>query len=363
MKHNTSNIFVFELTAYTLLAVVVVGFIICLFYFDPVHYTLFITEDFWAENCTFISLAISGGVMIILALRYGIRLQKVIWVIIGIVLIMAAGEEISWGMRIFGIQKSEMLREINSQGETNLHNLKALAFINSRLHEIIAYIFISWSIFSVMVDLVMTRLKDKICNLGLPLIPIKLIPMMFLPSYFWLFRPVVKSDEIGEMFFGIAMAFFAINLFSNFAWINKQYSKIKAFGVMIGTTSLVVALTLAMTYIGVLLSGPRADGIGWRLNMTAQRDYPAFGMYEQAQLLYEYIYANPIYIRPETRTNNAKMLLKAGKQRLAYQILSEDADLILNNNPKETQSSETLERLELIDKLMEQIKQDTKIIE
>ncbi len=363
MKHNISNIFIFELTAYTLLSMVVAGIIFYLCFFDPAFYTLFITEDLWGENCSFISFAISGGVMVVMALKYGIRLQKIIWMLIGFALIIAAGEEISWGMRIFGIQEWEGLREINKQGETNLHNLKALDFIFMRFSAIVSYIFISWSIFSVVVDLVMTRWKDRIFNLGFPLIPIKLIPMMFLPSYFWLFRPVVRSDEIGEMFFGIVMAFVAINLFFNFVWTSKQDSKIKALGVMMGTTSIIVALTLTMTYIGLLLSGPRADGIGFRLNKTAERDYPAHGMYEQAQHIYEFIYAHPKYIGPETRINNAKMLLKVGKQKLAYQVLSEDADLLLNKNPKEKLSSKTLKRLELINKLMERIEHGTKIIE
>ncbi|NER12217.1 hypothetical protein GWK08_02070 [Leptobacterium flavescens] len=35
----------------------------------------------------------------------------------------AAGEEISWGQRIFGIESGEFFQQNNAQGETNLHNL------------------------------------------------------------------------------------------------------------------------------------------------------------------------------------------------------------------------------------------------
>ncbi|MCR6720215.1 MAG: hypothetical protein NVV59_07895 [Chitinophagaceae bacterium] len=38
-------------------------------------------------------------------------------------LFFAAGEEISWGQRIFGIESSEFFQKNNAQGETNLHNL------------------------------------------------------------------------------------------------------------------------------------------------------------------------------------------------------------------------------------------------
>ena len=38
-------------------------------------------------------------------------------------LFFGAGEEISWGQRIFGIESSEFFSENNAQQETNLHNM------------------------------------------------------------------------------------------------------------------------------------------------------------------------------------------------------------------------------------------------
>lgn len=43
--------------------------------------------------------------------------------LIGILLFFGAGEEISWGQRIFGIQSPDYFKENNTQQETNLHNL------------------------------------------------------------------------------------------------------------------------------------------------------------------------------------------------------------------------------------------------
>ncbi|TRZ42802.1 hypothetical protein [Robertkochia solimangrovi] len=40
-----------------------------------------------------------------------------------VVFLFGAGEEISWGQRIFDIQSGEYFLENNAQGETNLHNL------------------------------------------------------------------------------------------------------------------------------------------------------------------------------------------------------------------------------------------------
>ena len=43
--------------------------------------------------------------------------------LLGLFLFFAAGEEISWGQRMLGIQSSEFFAKNNAQGETNLHNL------------------------------------------------------------------------------------------------------------------------------------------------------------------------------------------------------------------------------------------------
>jgi hypothetical protein len=44
-------------------------------------------------------------------------------ILLGLVLFFAAGEEVSWGQRIFGIESPEYFKEKNLQGETNFHNL------------------------------------------------------------------------------------------------------------------------------------------------------------------------------------------------------------------------------------------------
>ncbi len=62
------------------------------------------------------------------------------------------------------------------------------------------------------------------------------------------------------------------------------------------------------------------------MNRTAVQDYPRYGMYDQAQEIFEYIYAHPEYIMPDTRINHAKMLLEAGRSDRAFDILTQAAD-------------------------------------
>ncbi|MCR9115151.1 MAG: hypothetical protein NXH84_17865 [Rhodobacteraceae bacterium] len=51
------------------------------------------------------------------------RGAAVLTVFYGLLFFFAAGEEISWGQRIFSWETGETFQEINKQGETNLHNL------------------------------------------------------------------------------------------------------------------------------------------------------------------------------------------------------------------------------------------------
>ena len=39
-------------------------------------------------------------------------------------LFFGSGEEISWGQRLFQIETGDTFKQLNTQGETNLHNLK-----------------------------------------------------------------------------------------------------------------------------------------------------------------------------------------------------------------------------------------------
>ncbi len=53
----------------------------------------------------------------------GININLTIWLLMALLCFFVAGEEISWGERITGIG-SQFLRDINSQGESNIHNME-----------------------------------------------------------------------------------------------------------------------------------------------------------------------------------------------------------------------------------------------
>ncbi len=90
-------------------------------------FLIFVEEDGIVENLTSLFLLGVSLVSIYRVFQYKRDKSPTLWiftaVIMALLFFFAAGEEISWGQRIFGIQSSEFFLEHNKQAETNLHNL------------------------------------------------------------------------------------------------------------------------------------------------------------------------------------------------------------------------------------------------
>lgn len=87
-------------------------------------------EDGPIENLTALSFAVAGIVMLWTIVRSLTgrskpipRVKLVAGGLFGLALLLVAMEEISWGQRIFGIETPELLTEVNTQQEFNVHNI------------------------------------------------------------------------------------------------------------------------------------------------------------------------------------------------------------------------------------------------
>jgi hypothetical protein len=72
---------------------------------------------------------------------------KMSLVVLALVFVFGAGEEISWGQRIFGVETPSELRDANAQEEITFHNLNAL----EDLIEIERLFQLFWAVFAVVV--------------------------------------------------------------------------------------------------------------------------------------------------------------------------------------------------------------------
>jgi hypothetical protein len=122
---NRKKISVIELATLVLVALVIAtGFV--LFYTNLSAFETYVQEDGIAEWLTVVGLML--GAIVCFSRLSKLWRKKSKWfllvtLLLGLFLFFAAGEEISWGQRIFGLRTPEYFMEHNAQHETNLHNL------------------------------------------------------------------------------------------------------------------------------------------------------------------------------------------------------------------------------------------------
>lgn len=133
--------------------------------------------------------------------------------LLGLLFIFGAGEEISWGQRIFNVETPEFFLEHNKQQETNFHNLMIGEFsVNKRIFGLLLGICV---VIYVLILPVLYRksqwVKNLVLSFGLPL-P-RLVHILL---YLLLFIVVsnVPSGKKGELLeFGGTAIFFMIVFF------------------------------------------------------------------------------------------------------------------------------------------------------
>ncbi len=133
----------------------------------------FVREDGiieWMTAVSLFSISITG-----LRRLFFFKDKKVMFhfmsVLIFLIFLFGAGEEISWGQRIFGWDTPEEFARINAQSETNIHNLM---WNGMRINKLIfsTFMYLLLTVFLVMGPLIYSKsqfLKSKIDNWGIPI--------------------------------------------------------------------------------------------------------------------------------------------------------------------------------------------------
>jgi hypothetical protein len=107
-----------------LFALVVIGLILALY--DARLFRMYTNEDGPIENLTVVALL--GGAWVCFRRARRLRHRRptlfvAATVLLGVLYVGAAGEELSWGQHFVGFGTPEFFRQNNAQHETNLHNL------------------------------------------------------------------------------------------------------------------------------------------------------------------------------------------------------------------------------------------------
>ncbi|WP_272007917.1 hypothetical protein [Roseovarius sp. ZX-A-9] len=100
---------------------------VVIYFVNPTYFwATFAAEDKLVEYGTAFFLLVSSMVLLANARHLsgrGLRLAAVMTLLYALMFFLAAGEEVSWGQRIFGWESGEFFQENNKQFETNFHNL------------------------------------------------------------------------------------------------------------------------------------------------------------------------------------------------------------------------------------------------
>ena len=162
----------FEQTSLTLIFILLfIGII--LFKVNYEAYRAYVAEDSIIEWLTVIALFSSADVSIKRVLKLKNKRNFgfiIVLILISFAFIFGAGEEISWGQRIFGLHSSNFFLQYNSQYETNIHNLVLMnikinkAIFSFLLGLIIAIYFLVVPILYQKKD----KVKDFIDSYGIP---------------------------------------------------------------------------------------------------------------------------------------------------------------------------------------------------
>lgn len=200
-------------------------------------------EDRAVEWLTFIGF-LGAAAVSWTALRFRAAMGRktlAYFALLGLFFFVCAGEEISWGQRIFGFGTPDAMSEVNEQDEFNLHNLK---FQNFHPKDIVSWFM---KIYGIILPLVFIRRylrgEDEIFKyIPSPAItPLFVIPEMMsvfenqlvvlvsnhfgpfprLPPHCSTVAVLIKFqfDEIVEMYWGLGILIAMLTVF--FAWKRK----------------------------------------------------------------------------------------------------------------------------------------------
>ena len=137
-----------------------------------------------------------------------------LWAVLALTLVFIAGEEISWGQRIFDVDTPERLSRLNHQEETNLHNIGPIQdAVNTGFMLVGAYGSIGalalrrWSRTRSAPWLDLFVPPTFLFSLFVIVFGYKLLRVTVLPSPRFL---VVKSGEYVELCMSVALAAFTV---------------------------------------------------------------------------------------------------------------------------------------------------------
>jgi hypothetical protein len=201
---------------------------------NPSVYESVVKEDGFLENIQVIFYFTAAVVSLICSLKFFNKFKKpeaIFFLLLFISLFFIAGEEISWGQRIFGIETPENYARMNLQEETTIHNL---GFFQSKID----YIYMALGLWGAFSALILKSLIPKLYKKYQYFFPMPILFFYFfaVTRFYFLNKFVVfnyqlftfekigvgSRQEISETLLAFGFAMFAILTLSAINHMNKN---------------------------------------------------------------------------------------------------------------------------------------------
>ena len=220
---------------------------------DQQAFNVLCREDYWVESLTAVWFFLAGLLLFVTARAERSFLRRCVYILGGMAMVFAAGEEISWGQRIFGFATPDFLMSLNEQQEFTVHNIN---------YEPFESIYRNGALILCMVTSVAFFCrKDRL--LGIPL------PSILLMLGFLLILSYDSGADLGE-FFGF-IVFKERGLLLLLLILALLSGQIK----LVIASAATLALVLALSYINY--HSVYSHGIPYRGSIAEVREY-LFGM-------------------------------------------------------------------------------------
>lgn len=177
----------------------------------PAEFVGLCDEDGAVENLTALCFLAAG-----IAFLYPMRksdFRPICTFGLGAMCIGAAGEEISWGQRIFGIKTPEALREVNVQHELNFHNLQ---WLQGHYRLFMLVFLLAFCLFFPATIRYSERLRRYASWSRFPVFPLNAVPAILLGIAFMAVPRLLHIenfrdlDEVGELLVSFGFLVYAI---------------------------------------------------------------------------------------------------------------------------------------------------------
>ncbi len=164
----------------------------------------------WLQVVAIAGAAVAFAAAGVRANRRGRRRLVVLYVLISLACVVIAGEEISWGQRIIGWATPAVLKDVNHQGESNIHNI-GIVQTAFNLGELLAGLYglalpILWAVPRIRAHLgrLDPLLVPPLCLVALFFLPFayRTIRLVFLPN---VGERIVEIGEVPELTFYVGV--------------------------------------------------------------------------------------------------------------------------------------------------------------